>query len=184
MVVYDPSGKVIYEGTLKTGNWNYDGSGTLFSNKQLAVYQGDFKNGQFSGTGKQFNENGVLLYEGLFRDGLYHGEGTLFRGNGSKYISGNWVFGKPHGSVQFFFPDNGLLQYEGGLKKMDDGSFVFQGQGTLYNQTGQSVYQGLWEVGTRSGNGTAWLEDGSIYSGNWVDDYPDGKGTYLFPDGT
>ena len=53
---------------------------------------------------------------------------------------------------------------------MDDGSFVFQGQGTLYNQTGQSVYQGLWEDGTRSGNGTAWLEDGSIYSGNWVDD--------------
>ena len=27
------------------------------------------------------------------------------------------------------------------VEKMDDGSFVFQGQGTLYNQTGQSVYQ-------------------------------------------
>ena len=124
------------------------------------------------------------MYEGLFRDGLFHGRGTLFRPNGRRYVSGNWIFGKPHGSVQFYYTRQDTLQYEGELKVLAKGGYVFQGQGTLYDLEGKAVYQGGWENGTRQGNGTSWLTDGSIYSGNWEGDYPEGKGTYLFEDGT
>ena len=153
-------------------NWNYDGSGTL-QWQTIGGLSGWFQNGQFSGTGKQFNENGVLLYEGLFRDGLYHGEGTLFRGNGSKYRGNGFL--KPHGPVQFYFQIMAFSNMKVGWKKWTMEVLSFRDRDP-FNQTGQSVYQGLWEDGTRSGNGTAWLEDGSIYSGNWVDDYPDERG--------
>ena len=74
---------------LKTGNWNYDGSGTLFSDKQLAVYQGDFKNGQFSGTGKQFNENGVLLYRDSSVMDSITGKEPYFVGTDQNTFPGN-----------------------------------------------------------------------------------------------
>ena len=85
--------------------------------------------------------------------------------------------------MQFFKKGKNILQYEGEVQKLDSGGFSFQGEGTLYDERGRSVYQGNWLNGKRSGKGTAWLADGIIYSGNWIDDQQDGQGTYLFSTG-
>lgn len=45
-------------------------------------------------------------------------------------------------------------------------------------------YVGSWRDGKRSGGGTCYGSDGSVYEGNWVCDQKSGKGRMLYADGS
>ena len=72
-----------YEGNIVNGL--YEGRGILYDNSGKMIYQGFFKSGKYEGFGRNY-ENNQLIYEGFFCNGKYEGKGTLYK-NGDKYLN-------------------------------------------------------------------------------------------------
>ena len=65
-------------------------------------------------------------------------------------------------------------QYEGNFKNN-----YFNGKGKYTFNEG-SKYKGYFKLGLRNGRGIYMKKDEFTYTGNWVDDYPHGLGTFTF----
>lgn len=136
------------------------GLGTLYKEGVL-IYEGEFKNGIIHGHGKLY-ENGLLKYEGEFKDAQALGKGIIYSKDGKK-------------------------MFEGTIAKNDGESY--EGNGTLYNELEEPVYQGEIMV---KGDNVTFPEKGKIlyptgavfYDGELEDGMPAGKGTYYDPEGS
>ncbi|EFC38617.1 predicted protein [Naegleria gruberi] len=120
----------------------------------------NFAKGQYSGE--------------LDRKGQPNGKG-FYKGSDLTY-DGSWVNGKKSGYGRIEYPDGSV--YTGEL--LDDNR---HGQG--YYFTPNYTHVGDWEKDKK--NGQAIIEYTSLgdkYEGNFVDNFPDGKGTFTFRDGS
>ena len=173
------SQKEIYTGEVVNGL--PDGSG-IFYGLDGYKYEGNWKNGKQHGFGKQSfahnDEYERLSYEGFFENGVTSGNGTLKWKNGEKY-EGNWKNGKEHGFGKQSFPHNDeyeRLSYEGFFE-----IGVRSGNGTLKWEGGEK-YEGAENV--RSGFGIDYYSYGTKYIGNWENDKEHGDGILYASDGT
>lgn len=150
-------------------------------------------------------------YIGETKDGLMHGHGTRYWDENDKKWTGEWADGKACGHVVVSFGDfvaydgqmeNGLPNGLGVYTDINSGQryegnfvdFKREGEGTLYTEDGNKIYEGewknnkyhgygmyflrgqcrydgLWENGKRNGDGIAYNEKGvEEYNGPWKDD--------------
>lgn len=116
----------------------------------------------------------LVIYSGQYRYGKKHGLGSMTYPDGSKY-RGQWAYNKRHGRGTYFYKDGG--KYSGEWKegkRHGNGVFVFtktesQLVGTFVD--GQMV------------NGKWLLLDGTVYTGNFKNSAPEGKGSFTLPNG-
>ncbi len=106
--LYNPSGKLLFEGTMTNG---LPGDGRIKSyheNGQLE-FDGILKNGVRSGSGKQYSSTGALVFDGTFSVGERE-KGTLHYDNGDKY-TGPFDNDKPSGAGKLMYKNGDV--YEG-----------------------------------------------------------------------
>lgn len=156
-----------------------NGSGSLEMKVEFgkALYQGEFKNGQFHGSGRlevplSFIEKAV--YVGNFSENLRSGRGTYWNGKGNLYI-GEWRNDKRHGRGAYFFklPEWRENQYsEFWLSENTEnytGDFVndfYQGKGTFRWAVG-SKFVGEFFANEKHGFGTFYYSTGSARPQLW-----------------
>lgn len=113
-----------------------------------------------------------------FGNGIRKGDLLLEEG---RYV-GEIRNGKPHGKGKLMFnqdDEGGWLSYDG---EWENGKKT--GQGTLEWQDG-SKYQGSWRNDQINGQGTLYYAyDNRKYIGTWTDGEMFGQGTIVWPDGT
>ena len=150
-------------------------------------------------------------YVGETRDGLMHGRGTRYWDHDDKKWEGEWVEGEACGHVVVSFGD--FVAYDGQMwhslpngpgvyTDMHSGQryegnfvdFMRDGEGILYTENGDKIYEGdwknnkyhgygmyfmrgqcrydgWWENGKRNGDGIAYDQNGNEeYNGTWKDD--------------
>ena len=137
-------GALSYEGDFEAGL--AEGTGTAYYKDGTTAYRGQFAGGLYEGTGTAYDTAGALLYEGAFSQGLYNGTGRLYL-EPDQWIDAEFQTGQPMGVVQWY--KEGRLYYEG-----EWSDSLAQGYGTLYDKSGQILYQGQFSRGTLDG---AWL---------------------------
>lgn len=99
--MYPLSVSVVYVGSLVNGE--PDGKGTAYdTSTRLAVYDGEFKHGQYNGRGKRYF-NGKLIEEGDFVNGLLT-SGIRHNANGLLEC-GPFVSNKLSGMGRYVFPN-------------------------------------------------------------------------------
>ncbi len=158
-----------YEGDIIDGKAH--GNGTLYSLDGKVIYVGTFANDKYNGEGTLTTEDGV--YTGNFSEGKRVGMGTMVYTDGLTFV-GTWERdNRAKGKLQ--------LSADG---EYYDGDFLYgeiYGEGTLCVKGTNSVsgdistynlYIGEVSGLKKSGKGvyTANGEDGTIYSGKFVDD--------------
>ncbi|MDP0530677.1 hypothetical protein NLB58_02145 [Porphyromonas gingivalis] len=150
-------------------------------------------------------------YIGDTKKGLMHGHGTRYWDENDKVWAGEWADGKAYGHIVVSFGnfiaydgqmENGLPNGLGIYTDINNGQryegnfvdFKREGEGTLYTENGDKIYEGewknnkyhgygmyfmrgqcrydgLWENGKRNGDGVAYDEKGiEEYNGPWKDD--------------
>lgn len=137
-------GALHYEGDFEAGLAS--GNGTAYYKDGTTAYRGQFSEGLYEGTGTAYDAEGEPLYEGAFSQGLYNGTGRLYLET-KQWIDAEFQTGEPMGVVQWY--KDGRLYYEG-----EWSDSVPQGYGTLYDKSGQMLYQGQFSRGTLDGS---WL---------------------------
>ncbi len=175
-------------------NHNFHGKG-IYTFKDGREYKGDWLNGNKCGRGiflwpsgqkyegewvkDKITGKGIYhyvdgdKYEGELIDGNRHGKGKYKWSSGEEY-DGEWVNHKMHGK--------GIKLYLNGEKY--DGDWQENkrtGFGTLYDQTGNIVYQGNWnqDIFIGSYTGTLIYEYGT-YSGRIDNEKKQGKGEMTY----
>jgi hypothetical protein len=96
------------------------------------------------------------------------GIGTYYYDNGTAYYSGNWFQDLKHGTGVLNFPEE---YYEGNWNRG-----VKHGNGYYKNKITGEIYLGGFKEGNKSGNGRLVCADGSVYSGELLNDLPHGVG--------
>jgi len=163
----------------------------------LGSYEGDRnEKNERHGFGKAKLPNGDT-YEGQYQNGKRHGTGTYRFSNHARYV-GDYVKNKRHGRGAFFYPDGS--KYEGEWNEN-----VREGHG-IYTYPNNDTYEGEWKNHQRQGKGTytyaatkaqyvgTWLNGkregpGELlfgeyrYVGKFHDNYPKGKGKFIFKNG-
>lgn len=109
-----------------------------YNNMEEKVYEGRANNAfKYYGFGK-FYLNNELKYEGNFNNSQYQGRGVLYE-NGIKIYEGDFENNLYWGNGSSFYESTENIEYEGewvnGCK---------HGQGTLYSDSGEIVYSGLF----------------------------------------
>lgn len=132
-------------------------------------------------------------YVGQTRDGLMHGYGTRYWDYDDKKWEGDWVEGEACGHVVVTFGDfvvfegtmeHGLPNGQGVYTDMNngqryEGNFVdFQrdGEGILYTEDGDKIYEGEWKNNKYNGYGQFFLRGQCRYEGNWENGKRNGEG--------
>eukprot|EP00042_Codosiga_hollandica_P055477 m.778823 g.778823 ORF g.778823 m.778823 type:complete len:722 (-) comp59124_c0_seq3:3874-6039(-) len=114
------------------------------------VYNGNLEHNMYSGRGVLTYPNGDI-YEGEFTRSMRHGKGTVRFADGC-VCEGEWVDDSLSGHASFSW-------------------------------TNGSSYRGAMLAGKRCGFGTYVTSPDSLqesFEGDWLDDFPDGKGTALY----
>ena len=190
-----PNGDV-YSGEWKQGLM--DGQG-LYTYKSGAVYNGSFKRGKLYGQGTMRYPDGAY-YVGGWSNNRKHGEGKLVMPSG-KTRQGRWAVGKFVGPVPSSRiarqderkPEKPAIQrHEYTISSKPTTStipfrecndiFCEQGIGRYKYRDG-AVYEGEFEEGKPSGEGTVSYANGDVYTGGWDITGPDGAGVYKFANG-
>ncbi len=170
-----------------------------------AIYDGDFKNGEFEGYGvlyyfkehyyadlnfdlkkfltSPFKGNSDVETKDIKLGPIYRGYWKKGKRHGEgKMIwsdgaayEGDWVDDKRHGKGKMTLPDGGV--YEGDWK---DGKL--HGKGKTTNSDG-TIYEGERLDGKRHGKGKLTLPDGGVYEGYWKDGKRHGEGKMIWSDG-
>ena len=109
-----------------------------FNNLEEKIYEGRANNTlKYYGLGKLY-ENNQLKYDGNFSNSLFQGRGILYE-NGLKIYEGDFENNLYWGNGISFYENSENIEYEGewvnGCK---------HGQGTLYSDSGEIVYSGLF----------------------------------------
>jgi antitoxin component YwqK of YwqJK toxin-antitoxin module len=189
-----PDGKVAYEGDMKNGI--IEGEGTLFyRGTQNPQYIGQWQKNVPEGNGKSFYPDGSIRYDGQWKNGLYDGFGTLYDEKGSVKYEGEYKKSYLHGEGRLF-DSEGYLVYAGsfvwsrkegiGKEYFKDGSITYEGEwindrpggkGKKYHPNGNVWYEGEFFRGESDGQGKAYFENGKIaYDGGWKNGVRHGYG--------
>ncbi|ETV79393.1 hypothetical protein, variant [Aphanomyces astaci] len=183
-----------------TGQWRhnvYHGQGKLIQPQW--DYEGEFSHGHFHGMGKcTFRTHSEWKrYRGEWCRGEFHGFGTLEYGNADVYV-GDFISGKRHGQ--------GTLTTAGGSSYSGEWKGDMQdGHGRSYSSVSGETKEGTWKchqpvegkhaewvilypnndkfIGTTQsgrpwGQGICRYENGSVYTGAWVDGLREGLGIF------
>lgn len=161
-------------------------------------YIGNWREQQQQGRGRLVRADGTE-YFGMFHQSQFHGPGKLTFANGN-VLEATWENGRSAGEGTFTFANGDY--YSGEI--LND---RLEGHGTMQFVNGDQ-YVGEWSNNVRSGRGRMSFEDGSSIEGQWDEDQfrgnwsqlgytgnreglascnngcPDGKGRYVYPDGT
>ena len=119
-IIYNFSGKYIYEGDFINGVMEGDG---IIKYSDGTYYEGQFRNDKYQGKGKilfknggsyegDFNKNlihgkgkyiypGGKIYEGDFQNGMKHGFGKISWSE-NKYFEGFWINNRQHGEGKYY----------------------------------------------------------------------------------
>lgn len=68
----------------------YHQFGILYDMTGKYIYEGYWKNGKRDGYGVSYAKNGSIIYQGYWYQNDYHGFGTLYDQNGSVILQGKW----------------------------------------------------------------------------------------------
>jgi hypothetical protein len=132
--------------------------------RQLGIYEGDFRKKNDPDENSKFEGKGVLYLNcgnGQSFDDRFEGEWK----NGEIYI-GKVILG-------------GRKKYEGEFK-----NYKKEGKGILFHLNGKKYYEGEWKYGKQDGSGIAYNFNGDmIYEGGWKNGAGDGIGIYYYPCG-
>ena len=132
-------------------------------------------------------------YIGETKDGLMHGHGTRYWDYDDKKWEGYWQNGEASGHVVVTFGDfvvydgqmeHGLPNGQGVYTDIDngqryEGSFVDfkrEGEGVLYTENGDKIYDGEWKNNKYHGYGQYFLRGQCRYEGNWENGKRNGDG--------
>ncbi len=142
----------------------------------------------------------LAIYEGEVRNGLRHGCGTIIQDNGTTY-TGNWENDAPSGYGKVKYTDGYTCKSKGfwkdlklsgfGICMYSDGARyigywvndVRSGYG-IYRYHNGSKYEGNSVNDIKSGYGIYTYHNGSKYEGNWVNDIKSGYGIYTYHNGS
>lgn len=132
-------------------------------------------------------------YVGETKDGLMHGYGTRFWDYDDKKWEGDWEEGEACGHIVVTFGD--FVVFEGDMEhglpnglgvyidmnsgQRYEGNFVdFQreGEGILYTEEGDKIYDGEWKNNKYNGYGQFFLRGQCRYEGNWENGKRNGDG--------
>ncbi|CAF0865212.1 unnamed protein product [Rotaria sp. Silwood1] len=163
----------------------------------LGTYEGERnENNERHGFGKAKLPNGDT-YEGQYQNGKRYGTGTYRFLNGARYI-GDYMKNKRHGQGTFHYPDGS--KYEGEWNdnvREGHGTYTYpnndtyvgewknhqrHGKGTYTYAATKAQYIGTWNNGKRQGPGEMQFAHYK-YVGRFHDNYPKGKGKFVFKNG-
>lgn len=161
-----PDGDV-YEGDFQRGRRH--GIGTYFKAESSTRYEGQWEDDAMHGEGVFYYA--LEKYVGQWQNNERHGEGLFYYENGSRY-QGQWRFDKRYGQGEMNYSSGGV--YIGQWS-----NDVREGQGKMI-YADESVYEGCWVDDLRQGKGenVYQLKNGktSEYSGEFYYDLPHGTG--------
>ncbi|UJR37982.1 hypothetical protein I4U23_030664 [Adineta vaga] len=163
----------------------------------LGTYEGDRnEQNERHGFGKATLPNGDT-YEGQYENGKRHGTGTYRFTNTARYI-GEYLKNKRHGKGIFYYPDGSKYDGEWSENIRDgNGTYTYpnldtyegewrnhqrHGKGTYTYAATKAQYVGTWREGKRQGPGQL-LFNQYRYGGKFHDNYPKGKGRFIFKNG-
>lgn len=140
------------------------------------IYLGEYNNGLRSGVGVMY-ESEESHYVGEWKDDEYNGFGYRYYADGSNF-AGNWSDGSPSGQGKYTYVD--------GTVREGSWSFSVGGEIDLAPVDDLTTYIGLLLNGKPCGFGLVlvqYMDDEiGMYSGEWIDGYPGGWGTYSYAD--
>lgn len=139
-------------------------------------------------------------YVGLNQNGLMHGHGTRYWDYDDKKWEGEWVNGEACGHMVVTFGDfvvfegnmeHGLPNGQGVYTDMNNGQryegnfvdFMRDGEGVLYTEEGDKIYDGEWKNNKYNGYGQYFLRGQCRYEGNWENGKRNGDGIAYNQDG-
>ena len=183
----------IYCGEFKNGK--PEGQLNLYSGNKI-LYKGLWKNGVFNGLGTHYLKSGEIKYghwvngkltstkdaKAILTDGVYTGtmENGIANGLGKMiYSDGSTFYGEWNGGVI-----NGNACWTGIEKDTITGEFtngLMHGYAESTSTDGE--YYGTWKNGKRSGIGSFFYADGSVYNGNWKNHKKEGVGEIFISNG-
>lgn len=168
--VYDPMGKLVFEGSLQNGS--PEGQGTQYDSSGNVVYKGNFEAGKYSGEGELYDSTGTLIYSGSFKSNLYEGSGKLYNSIGKLIYTGEFAAGQKSGRGTQYNPDTALKKYYG-----EHANDVPNGNGVEYEEDGASVrYEGSFKDGVYGGEGKLYSNNALKYFGNFAKGIYNGNG--------
>ena len=120
-------------------------------------YHGNFYNNNFNGLGVLTFENDIK-YDGNFKDGEFNGYGILYYNN-SEYYEGEFFKGKENGYGTLYFKNKIKSKGIWNLGILEKTEYI-----SNYYDNDNLKYNGKYRDNTyiREGNGTSFLEDGTI----------------------
>lgn len=136
-LIYFPTGEVFADAYFENGQFN--GKGTLYYEDGLQMYKGDFVDDEMEGQGVFVGEKNEFRYEGTFVNDLYEGQGKYYL-NGELLYEGSFSNDVFHGQGKYY--EGGKLFYQGAFLNDD-----FHGYGTVFDVSGNIVYQGMFAAG-------------------------------------
>jgi hypothetical protein len=170
----------------------------------LAIYEGEFKNGKREGHGKFTNRDGSYYYVGQWLNDKMNGKGKLYDYNNNIIYDGDFVNDQTKGDVKIIvdgfiyigqvlnntiitntFHGKGKLYYPNNTLKYE-GDFVnggFEGKGKHIFPNG-NYYIGQYKGSMQNGKGILYYKNGKIkYEGDFKNNVPDGNGKYIWENG-
>lgn len=135
------------------------------STKELLFIAEYDKDNQVNGDGFTVENNKIVDY-GQFIDGYMSKRYASFS-NG----------------VMTQYTPLGNIVYKGGFLNEIQLHFPRSGEGILYDDNKDILYQGNWENGIRTGHGSSYRNGTLVYEGLWKDDQPNGNGTVFSSEG-
>ena len=142
------------------------GSGTLWNQDGLKIYEGSFENNKFSGTGTLYNADGNPQYTGKFADNQFSGDGILYYPDKTVQYEGTFENGAFNGEG-VLYNEQGIMIYEGNFQ-----SGAYHGQGTSYYDTGIKKYEGEFYMGREQGKGIRYASSGrELFEGQFARDH-------------
>ncbi|MFN0215473.1 MAG: caspase family protein, partial [Saprospiraceae bacterium] len=211
----------IYEGPFNYGKKQGDGGTITYINgdKYAGQWSGDLPNGR----GKYFFKT-KERYEGNFVNGEFDGQGTMYYADGA-YFTGGWKKSKKHGSGTLVSTDGEqksgtwnqgkLVNKPAGAPNRQDSSTAsntkppankppsakptpakpdvagLRNCGANYCRSGQGYYDypdgsrwtGEFKDGYPNGRGVCYYSNGDRYEGEWANNAPYGEGVMYFATG-
>jgi|SRR5690554_2412075 len=170
------NGWYIYEGDMVNGMPEGEGK-MLYPNDGgeglYEMYVGDFANGQRKGNGKFWFRDGAF-YEGEFNFDWINGHGTFTYNNGNiftgEFIDAEVVVSQEGSGTILFGNDE---KYVGDITIREDGSWVRNGQGTMY-------FPGTWSAGATAPGGYNILRFEGTFDKDFDNGWINGEGTMYY----
>ncbi len=164
-MLYDNSGKLIYNGNWENGLFNGEGALT----NSMEKYKGGFLNGKKQGKGSLENLEDSSSYVGDFMNDAENGFGTYTSIDGFKYI-GEFKEGKFNGKGKFYL-DGKTLTFEGMFKNSNwDGPGIYYLEnGTAEGNFVNNKMNGTYILTKKDGSKhKATFENNKMISSTWI----------------